>query len=61
MPKLNRMPSFSVGDQVTISVVHLPKDSKFSPRLLGPFRVSAIPHPYAYELSFLMEVSTCTP
>jgi hypothetical protein len=54
LPRPSRMPSFSVGDEVTISVVHLPKDSfdsKFSPRFLGPFRIDAIPYPYVYELS----------
>ena len=54
MPRPSRMPSFSEADEVSISVVHLPKDSydsKFSPRFLGPFKISAVPYPYVYELS----------
>ena len=47
------MPKFSVGDHVCVSVVHLPTDcldSKLSPRFSGPFKITAIPHPYVYHL-----------
>jgi hypothetical protein len=55
MPAQHRIPKFSVGDQVCVSVAHLPKDSldsKLSPRFIGPFRITAIPHPYVYHVDF---------
>jgi hypothetical protein len=55
MPAQHRIPKFSVGDEVCISVTHLPKDSfdsKLSPRFIGPFRITAIPYPYVYHVDF---------
>jgi hypothetical protein len=54
LPPSHRLPKFSVGDQVCISVVHLPTDSfdsKLSPRFVGPFEITSIPYPYVYQLN----------
>jgi hypothetical protein len=54
LPPSHRLPNFSVGDQVCISVVHLPTesfDSKLSPRFVGPFEIRSIPYPYVYQLN----------
>ena len=53
MPALHRLPKFSVGYHGCVSVAHLPTDcldSKLSPRFSGPFKITAIPHPYVYHL-----------
>jgi hypothetical protein len=53
MPASHRLPRFSVGDHVCLSVAHLSTDSldsKLSPRFLGPFKIIASPYPYVYHL-----------
>jgi hypothetical protein len=55
MPPHHRLPKFVVGDQVVVSVAHLPKDSldsKLSPRFVGPFQITAVPYPYVYQVDF---------
>ena len=55
MPPLHRIPGFKVGDSVSLSVVHCSSDefdTKLSPRFVGPFQITAVPHPYVYTVDF---------
>jgi hypothetical protein len=53
MPASHRLPRFSAGDHVRLSVAHLPTDSldsKLSPKFIGSFKIVANPHPYVCHL-----------
>lgn len=55
IPHPSRLPAFKVGDLVSVSTQHLPRDvldTKFAPRFLGPFKIVKVPRPYVYVVDF---------